>query len=108
MKKWIITGISGSGRIELLDELKATRKEIYDTNETLSEEQKQILDELGDEQKGLRAEIKKLREQRKEIKDILSLKSEKELLEKFIASKDLLNEFNDFKNGADSTKIIDR
>ncbi len=94
-------------KTKLLDELKATRKEIYDTNETLSEEQKQILDELGDEQKGLRAEIKKLREQRKEIKDILSLKSEKELLEKFIASKDLLNEFNDFRNGADSTKVIE-
>ena len=91
-----------------LNEAKAERMRIYEGTRTLDETHKALLDEIGNNQKGLRNDIQALRSQRKDIKYILSLESDIERFKAFIDFKNLNKEFEDFKQGNSDTKKIDR
>ena len=91
-----------------LNEAKAERMRIYEGTRTLDETHKALLDEIGNNQKGLRKEIEALRNQRKDIRYILSLESDIEQFKAFIDFKNLNQEFEDFKQGNSDTKKIDR
>ena len=91
-----------------LNEAKAQRMSIYEGTKKLDEEKKALLDEIGNNQKGLRNDIQALRSQRKDIKYILSLESDIERFKAFIDFKNLNREFEDFKQGNTDTKKLDR
>ncbi len=91
-----------------LNEAKAQRMSIYEGTKKLDEEKKALLDEIGNNQKGLRNDIQALRSQRKDIKYILSLESDIERFKAFIDFKNLNKEFEDFKQGNIDTKKLDR
>ena len=91
-----------------LNEAKAERMRIYEGTRTLDETHKALLDEIGNNQKGLKKEIEALRNQRKDIRYILSLESDIEQFKAFIDFKNLNQEFEDFKQENSDTKKIDR
>ena len=91
-----------------LNEAKDERMRIYEGTRTLDETHKALLDEIGNNQKGLRKEIEALRNQRKDIRYILSLENDIEQFKAFIDFKNLNQEFEDFKQGNSDTKKIDR
>ena len=90
------------------EQAKAERMRIYEGTRTLDETHKALLDEIGNNQKGLRNDIQALRSQRKDIKYILSLESDIERFKAFIDFKNLNKEFEDFKQGNIDTKKLDR
>ena len=89
-------------------EIERLAKDLQYCKQALDEEKKALLDEIGNNQKGLRNDIQALRSQRKDIKYILSLESDIERFKAFIDFNKLNKEFEVFKRVKMDSKNLDR